>query len=210
MALAAVQQALARLYTDRDARERFWEDRAAAGAEWGLTPEEIEQLTTLSRAEVDRFAGGLRAKRRNEVAKLLPRTADTLGPRLRALFAEYADASLPSGPGKHREDAMRFAAWLAEHMATNAPGRQSIVDLASYEAACLTAFTSGRRIQIRFYRTALRELLTGALGSTAVRSQPTIALWLRLPRNGRMRLVLLTFPWPGGCKTCPDVASQAS
>jgi hypothetical protein len=188
MALADVQRALALLYTDRAARERFWADPEAAGVEWGLTSDDIAQLAALSRPEVDQYAHGLMAKRRGEVAKLLPRTRAALGLQFRAFFTEYAAGFTPSGPGKHREDAVRFAAWLDDR---NAGLGRHTVDMAAYEAACLTAFASGCRFQLRVYRTDVNADFASGEGRGPGRL--TVVVWFRPPR-GRLRHILVQWP----------------
>ena len=47
MELSKFQQILARLYTDRSFRERFFTSPCATGAELGLSTEELEQLARL-------------------------------------------------------------------------------------------------------------------------------------------------------------------
>ncbi len=86
MGLAAVQTALARLYTDAAWRDRFLAEPALAGPEAGLDAAETARLAALPPTQVELVATSLRRKRLGEVARLLPLTHRALKPRFAALF----------------------------------------------------------------------------------------------------------------------------
>ncbi|MDQ3814114.1 MAG: hypothetical protein M3347_09200 [Armatimonadota bacterium] len=192
MGLAQTQQLLARLYTDTPLRERFFADPRQVGAELGLTSADVQQMLALSEQEVNFFAASLQSKRRNEVGKLLPLTSRALGDRFAALFRHYADAHVPQGLKKHRDDAVEFAAFLSEVI--NAPHVAPwIRDLASYEASWLRAEEPTRRWMLRRFRYNVGELVhrTGDELAATPCPQPTLALWFRLwPRRSLHHIIL--------------------
>jgi hypothetical protein len=109
--------------------------------ECNMSDEDLETLKQLSAAQVEFFANTLRSKRREEVAKMLPRTVEALGGQHKLMFNRYMATYLPSGDKKHLEDALRFAYYLETHETPNKPWIGSI---ASYERAWLE-ITSGRK-----------------------------------------------------------------
>jgi hypothetical protein len=119
MSLLALQNTLARLYTDSAFRARFFEDPAGAGAEMGLTAAEQRQAAGLDRRQVERFALSLRQKRLGLARELLPGTARVLGERFRELFFHYCD-SQPSAP-ERVEEAKAFVGYLLEALAETSP-----------------------------------------------------------------------------------------
>jgi hypothetical protein len=183
LALSETQNVLARLYTDAEFRERFLRAPGATGARAGLPPAEAEQLA----GEGDRlrlYARSLQHKRAGEVGRLLPLTRRLLGTSFRGLFLEYADTFVPNGLGKHREDALRFARFLA---GCALPARA--IDLARYEATGLELSAPGRCVRVRLFRYPV-----GGLGraldqgeDTAPRRGWALGLWVRLRPNGALR-----------------------
>jgi hypothetical protein len=183
MALAEVQRALARLYTDTAVRERFLADPARVGAALGLSADEAALLARLPAAQLRYFADSLRRKRLGEVAKRLPLTHQALGARFAARFWQYADTFLPHGPHKHRQDAVAFAAFLARTAALDPPWAG---ELARYEAAWLESAAPTRRaLWLRLGYPPGRLIQAAAGGATPPAPQPSLALWLRLRPGGR-------------------------
>src|SRR5687767_13985849 len=97
MGLIVIQEAMARLYTDTGLREQFFSDPESVCEFLGLDSKEFEQLSQLSRTQVDHFAGSLQQKRLNEVEKLLPLTRRALGKEFVRLFFEFAESFVPKG-----------------------------------------------------------------------------------------------------------------
>jgi hypothetical protein len=191
MALAEVQRALARLYTDGEAREGFLADPAAGGAALGLSAADAALLAGLPAQQLRFFAASLRRKRLGEVAKRLPLTHQALGARFAALFWRYADTYLPSGTKKHRQDAIAFAAFIAAER----PDPPWAGDLARYEAAWLQDSEPARRAVLqRFHYPVDRLAHAVAMGIAPPVPRPTLVLWLRLWSGGRLRHAAVALP----------------
>lgn len=115
MGLEAVEHALARLYTDDRARERFFANPASEGAALGLSTDEVDAVLAMDRSRIDLFAEQLRLKRFNEILRLLPRATAAIGAdRVRASFLSFAASFVPQGLHKHHADAMAFARRLSD------------------------------------------------------------------------------------------------
>jgi hypothetical protein len=196
MGLAEFQRLLGRLYTDPALRARFEADRRAVAREFGLDDDDSAGVVGLSVGQIGRFAEALVAKRRNEVEKLLPWTRGALGPaRFTALFRRHAAGYVPAGPKKHRHDALEFANLLARETGA---GPDWLTDLVRLEAALLVAGGAPRRLVARRFRYAPDDLARiGELGSDATAAPPpcpTLCLWFRASRRGRVRLLRLSTP----------------
>ncbi len=155
MTLAETQAELARLFTMRAARGQQAPD--------GLT------------SEIERFAKGLIAKRRLDVAKWLPLTAKVLGP---ALGAQLREALAEPPPGA-RADALALVARL--QTAREPPW---IGELAAYEGEFLRAWAPQARLALRFYRWPVPRIAERLAAGEAViddAPSPTLALWARPP-----------------------------
>jgi hypothetical protein len=192
MALAEVQRALARLYTDADTRERFLADAAAAGAALGLSAQETAQLAELPAQQLRFFAASLRRKRLGEVAKLLPLTHQALGAQFARLFWRYADSYLPGGTKKHPQDAIAFAAFIADAAPLDPPWAG---DLARYEAAWLQGADPTRRAVWQRFRYPAGQLARAvAAGAAPPSPRFTLTLWVRLWPGSRLRHLAITLP----------------
>ncbi len=118
MGLEEVQRGLATLLTDDALRQRFTADPHSAAQSLNLMPDDAAQLASLACSDVERFARSLRAKRWNEIQKLLPlscRAAQGLGIGLRGHFLQFAQTYVPQGGKRHAQDALRFAAWFGQY-----------------------------------------------------------------------------------------------
>lgn len=112
MTLATVQQILARLYTHTELRQQFFLNPEVVGQQLGLNSQEIQQLSQLSRQQVELFARSLKHKRLGEVRKLLPLTHQSLGQDFTEFFWQYAETFCPTGLKKHKQDAVHFCTFL--------------------------------------------------------------------------------------------------
>ncbi len=197
MGLADCQKLLARLYTDAALRARFFADPRTLGAEFGLSPEEVERLARLPEVPVRRFADSLRHKRRNDVGKLLPLTRRVLGD---ARFAAQLDR-LGSGAGPDaarglRAGAIAFALALEPAVRTGEIGSPWMADVLRYEAARLLAADPTRRWTVRFFRHRITDLVRAVLAESGAPppTRPALAIWFRRCPTGNLRHVVLSLP----------------
>lgn len=159
MTLAQTQAELARLFTQRAARAALAGDATAA--------------------EIERFAHGLLAKRRLDVAKWLPQTAAALGPKLGARLREV----LAEPPPGSRADALALVARLQSELEPPWIG-----ELAAYEGEFLRAWGPKTHFAVRLYRwpaPGIAERLAGGEAVGDIRPARTLAIWARR-RGGRL------------------------
>lgn len=192
MGLAQFQAALALLYTDSDFRTRL-RDGATGVLELDLTSEEYTQIVTLATRDsrVDRFAGSLIAKRRAEMAKLLPVSAQLAGERFVEAFGEYAAASGLNGPNKHARDAVRFGRWLARAGIINEPWAREV---ARFEADRVEVWLNRPVLRARLYRYPVVRLAAQIINSEMPaerEAKQTGVLWYRMGKNGDLCLRVL-------------------
>jgi hypothetical protein len=188
--LSEVQGALARLYTDRTLRERFFADPPGTGASLGLAPDEAVQLAG-SRGPIEAFARSLQAKRRGDTARMLPATCRELRERFGPLFREYATGAPPNGVRKTQLDAARFAEFLAHALGAD-PAAQPAVELARYEAAWLQAGGPERCLLVRWFRLPVHRMIRDETAEAD--GQRFVGIWLRPWPNGRFRHWWLRVP----------------
>lgn len=187
MSLAKTQAALARLFTQTAARADFARDPLTLARASGLDSEEAQRLAALDAPEIARFARGLLAKRRQDVEKWLPLTAQALGSDLAKCLRE----TLTEPPPGARADALALVARLRGAVA---PGW--IGDLAAYEGEFLRAWGPRAFFAIRVYRwpvPRITENLSAWESVDAVKPGLTFAVWLRAP-GGRLRHWRRTLP----------------
>jgi hypothetical protein len=113
VSLAALQSALASVFTDPEARARFAADPEAFAAHLGLPDVGRAQLRALGTAAVSSYASTLARKRRSEAAGFLPRTRAALGETFATTFESWALRTMQApGPTRNRSDASRYCDWL--------------------------------------------------------------------------------------------------
>ena len=190
MALAEVQALLARVFTDEAVRERLFAEPATLATEYGLSSDELSQLEALSVRQVRFAATGLRHKRLNAVARLLPFTRAALGDRFGPLFMRHAAVYAPSGIRKHRDDALAFAAFV-ERLARCEPIAPPVAaDQLRYEASWLRAADADPCLIVRRFQHPVRT--RGGVGrDPRAINLLGIALWVRFWPGGRLRHLLL-------------------
>ncbi|VEP11310.1 conserved hypothetical protein [Hyella patelloides LEGE 07179] len=194
MSLSTVQQVLARIYTDSKLRDDFLTNPDVVGISFGLNCQEIQQLSKLSRQQVDLFARSLKRKRLGEIRKLLPLTNQALGKEFNPLFFQYSETYLPTGNKKHLLDAIAFTKFLLQQLTTDNTQPVSVLDVLRYEAVRLKMF-EGKRLLFcnRFYYHL--ETLINSLHSDSPLipyPQPNIGIWFRLP-NSQWRSLFIPF-----------------
>jgi len=180
MGLAEIQSVLARLYVDPTLRDRFFADSAAVGAELGLDAEEARGLACVSRRQVEQFAAALRRKRRDQVRRVVPLTAQAMGGRFTEFFERYARESPPRGSRPDLDDAVAFVEALSQWTCEVAPLWAS--DLARYELAWRLAMRAGRLPIVRAFRFPVEQLASGV---KAVTPRATLVIWWRPTQRGR-------------------------
>ncbi len=207
MGLAETQRVLARLYTEAGFRDRFFADPAGGRGALGLGSDEAERLARLPAEQVYLFARSLRRKRLGAVASLLALTRRALSARFGFFFAQYADAHPAAGTRTPRADATAFAAFLARVTRDRRIEPAWVGDLARYEAAFLAVADPRRRWVIRWFAHPVGRLVRGLVAGAGAPSpprRPTVGLWCRLARRGRIwHLTLSLPPWPerrDGCR----------
>lgn len=196
MELAAQQQALARIYTNTELRERFFADPQTTGRQLKLHPKDVEQLASLSPKQVHFYARSLLRKRMNAVGKLLPLSCRAFGDRFPALFWRYAETQNPQGPPKHHEDAFAFSEFLLSevHDGLELPW---VVDLLCYETASLKAVSGNNRLLIRVFRSQVHCLPRSLVLSNEIPAplnRPCFAFWLRLFKRKRLLHKVVSLP----------------
>jgi hypothetical protein len=196
MGLAEIQGALARLYVDPTLRDRFFADPAVVGVEVGLDAEEARGLAGVSRRQVEQFADSLRRKRRDQVRRVIPIAARTLGDRFGRLFERYIAESVPRGSKADLDDAIGFVDALGRWADDDRP--PWVVDLARYELTWRQAARAGRWPIVRAFRFPVSRIATGREAeASAIAPRPTLAIWWRPTPRGRVRHLVITLPRPG-------------
>jgi hypothetical protein len=93
MSLHAVQCALAAVFTETRARERFLADETAFAREYSLDAREMQQLTALTAESVAAYSAMLLRKRRGEAARYLGATRNALGSGFARAFETWAESN---------------------------------------------------------------------------------------------------------------------
>ncbi|HEY5893249.1 MAG TPA: hypothetical protein VIT91_08470 [Chthoniobacterales bacterium] len=147
MGLTEIQTALARLYTDTEARSEFFADRSAFAVRFGLSQEETEALADSAGVEIERFAGSLLRKRFNEATRSVPLARRVLGQKLFGVFERYTAETGAAATRNPALDGLSFNRWLLTNSLV--PLTAANKDLLRYEVAWLTMQHSSRRFLIR-------------------------------------------------------------
>ena len=168
MELADAQGLMVRLLTDPAELDRFLAVDAGTGSHAGFEG--------LDPSALARFASSLLAKRRGEVAKILPRTVKALGrARFLELFREHAAAAPTEGTKRHRDDAIAFADSLRP-----AGVSRWISDLARLEAFPLVLHQPGARWNALRLAFRPRDLMAWeSLPDQRPRTRPTLLIAFR-------------------------------
>ncbi len=190
MALAEVQKALARLFTDKAAREAFLADPQSAAATLGLDKADATLLSTMAPQELRRFSASLASKRALDARKWTPLVAAALGARFGPLFAAVPGSG--ADPARQAEAFAVHLSMLAKQRKIEPPW---IGDLARYEAACVTAGRPRLAFRVRLFCYPVGLIAVAvARGAPVSEARPglTCGLWLRRP-GGRLWSRLWTF-----------------
>ena len=158
MSLIALQGALAALFTDASARERFERDAAGFARAFGLDARESEQIEAMSAGAIASYAATLGRKRRSEAARFLTRTREVAGDEFARTFDAWA-ARTPAVPGRFRaaRDAAAFCDAFCRGSGLSASQVAAVrLDRSEALAAC-------RPAMLRFFRTVLVQQAFGYL-----------------------------------------------
>jgi hypothetical protein len=191
MGLAEVQEVLARLAIDPALRDRFCADPDAVGAELGLAAQEALGLARIPRRQLEQFAASLRRKRRDQVQRIMPISARTLGQEFAVLFDRYVDASPPRGSKADLDDAAGFVESIRRSADQLEP--EWAVDLARYELAWRQAARARRLPIVRTFRFPVARLATEQR-PVPVAPRATLACWWRPTARGTIRHLVITMP----------------
>lgn len=194
MGLTESQSALARLYTDRVLRERFFDEPLVVGHELGLSQDEAAQLAQISAGQIRAFAGSLIGKRLGEAEKLMPLTRQVLGRSFAEHFRRFAAAPVPGGLLKHHADALAFSTFLVGIYRKARTEPPWLMDVLRYERAWLEAFSPFPLCIIRCFRYPIHTLSSLLIAGADIPRLPdrlTLGLWLRFGRHGVLRHRLL-------------------
>jgi hypothetical protein len=187
MELALQQKLVARLATDRAFREKFFADPARVAASEGLTVA-AESLAQIHQEQVRQLARVLRRRRLAVVGVQLPLTRKAMGARFADLFRNYG---VNPPPGKQPfEDALGFAQHLEQHAAAQGLDPQWALSILRYEAAKLEATWLGRRLLVRSFPHAIKQLaplLAGGEVPDGSYQRRTTAVWWRASRSSRLK-----------------------
>jgi len=187
MGLAQIQAAQARLYTNAADRAAFYDKPQSFKIPWGLDDGDIDRLLAIPRSQIEAFAVSLIAKRRGEVAKMLPLTRKALGGHFADIFRQYAERFTPAGIHRHRDDALAFARSLHSRCG-HADIPLWVRDIARYEAARIAAVHS-RRPQLLLIHSDIRKFVFSS--ETACSDLPrSITLLLIWPIKGSIRVLV--------------------
>ena len=184
MGLVEVQRALARLYTDEELRQRFFDDPAKVGVELQLSDRESAELQAME--DLPYFAQTLVKKRALVASHLLRRTARCLGSQFGALFQRYAPSYRPRGVRKHQGDAIQFASWLSE----NCQDPVWVREVARYESGWLEMWKADASLLVRSFSFHVDRI--GQTGKPT--GGPMMGLWIR-PPGLEARFVGFRQPW---------------
>jgi len=119
VALREMQAVLARLYTDKDFRRRFFDDPNTVCSGFVLTPGELGDLSRVKRTQVERFARTLVRKREEQVREIIPGVSAALSTCFSQNFGSYCE-ECPSA-AEPIADAASFIQFLSR-LSIDAPG----------------------------------------------------------------------------------------
>ncbi|MCY7344721.1 MAG: hypothetical protein LH614_00730 [Pyrinomonadaceae bacterium] len=180
MSLLAVQNFLARIFTDENLRREFANAPEEIGRKNNLTEKEIAELIGILPDEINCFADSLRRKRLREVEKLLPFTKKALDEEFEKQFREFAAQFTPDSIKKHLEDAVRFA----EFLQTKEIAPVWVQDLAKFEQAKLEFRGYGKRFVFKIFNYNVKEICyRNEMTQTEYKKKKNFAVWLKIGKR---------------------------
>jgi hypothetical protein len=169
MSLLEQQNFLARLFTDKNLRQSFWENPSKIGKDNGLSELEISQLNEIVSKDLDFFAESLFHKRLQEVEKLLPLTKKFLDKDFSKVFRGFSQTFQPKSIKKHLEDAIEFCKYL-QNVET-----QYVKDAAKFEQTKHEFFSRQKLVSLCLLKHNIFNL----------KKKITIAVWYRTGNQTR-------------------------
>ncbi len=173
-------------------RDRFFAAPLVVGAQLGLSADDARDLAQIAGREVDQFAESLRHNRRDQVRRVVPNAARSIGKRRFAdLLERYTNESSPRGSKTGLADAAGFVAAVRRWAQDVEPAWA--IDLAEYELTWRQATRSGRAPIMRIFRYPVGRMAI-ASQSEPILPRTTLAIWWRPIRPGPVRHVVLSMP----------------
>lgn len=211
MALGDFQQLLARLYTDPAFREscldpfqrpqllsRLSPPEAAAMSEW---------LNSPAYQELAFFADTLVQKRLEGVRKILPRTAQVLGPGFRKAFHAFACMNaIPGDIHAHQADAANFLEFCIapNHLAASRSEKSEpvwgvstalLATVARYERARLDVMQGAAQVSLYWNFSFFKHKAVAPPLPLDI-LKPALVFWFRWGQSSRLHQWRLGFPKP--------------
>ncbi len=185
MPLKEQQDFLARLYTNKLLRKRFFTDPQGVGVEAGLTTGDIKALCTMEPSTIEDFAQSLVHKRMGQIPKYLPITCKLLEKKFHPIFHSFTEQYTPHGSKKHREDAIAFATYLRELQPSREDLPLWLIEVAAYEANRQEIQHPDFRWMIRRYRYPVHRMIRAIQENKEVVPKPRamLFLWIRYHRK---------------------------
>jgi hypothetical protein len=197
MSLINLQQTLARIYTDSKLRDDFLTNPDVVGKNLGLNCQEIQQLSNLSRQQVNLFANSLKRKRLGEIRKLLPLTNKILGKEFDRLFWRFSETYLPTGNKKHLLDSIAFSEFLTHDLSKSLPTEKIqplwLLDVLHYETIRLKMFQGKQYLICDRFNYDLESLINSLHSNSQplLKPQPTMGIWFKLTPNSKWRSLFM-------------------
>lgn len=170
MSLLKQQNLLARIFTNKDLRQDFFENPESIKRELGLSETDLADLQKLSRTDLNFFADSLFYKRLQEVRKLLPHTEKFLQKDFQAHFRDFAANFQPKTLKKHLEDAVEFADFLSAKKFS----AEFVRDIAIYEQSRLIFNNRQKNFILKTFSFDIRRL-----DDEKLPPRKTVAVWFR-------------------------------
>lgn len=184
MNLQKQQDFLARLLTDENLRRNFLSEPEKIGAAYGLTGNDVTELSEILPEQLAFFSDSLFWKRMREAEKFLPLTKRALKDKFPVLFRQFSETFQPHSVKKHLEDAVEFCRFL-QNSEIDPP---FVRDVAKYEQGKLEFFGGGKRFVCKRLQYPVKEAFDKNDVST-LKKKLTFAVWLRIGGKNRYFLI---------------------
>lgn len=112
MNLKDYQTLLAKLYTDKNFRNSFWENPKKIGELFGIDEKTALELATQNKIDIERYGQILINKRLNAFENICPKVTKWLGNRLSHYFEKFSPKNLEDTPDRYTKEAFYFVEFL--------------------------------------------------------------------------------------------------
>ncbi|HQU83691.1 MAG TPA: hypothetical protein PKY59_11220 [Pyrinomonadaceae bacterium] len=179
MSLREQQNLLARLYTDKNLREKFFAEPKNIGFEFDLTQKEINEIVEIAPQELNFFAESLFWKRLREAEKFLPFTKEILKVDFQIKFKEFSQNFNPQSVKKHLEDAIEFCGFLQKCEVS-----EIAKNIAAYESAKISFYGYGKSFSFCKLNYDLRKYFRGESAEILLKRRK-FAIWIKIGNKTR-------------------------